>query len=177
MNRKRRGYYSSTCQYCWQAPAECLNALQKRGSACLLSSAKPIGFCGTGKVSPSSCPLPSRAKLSHSMVSTAHSSNGKKCVGFLPTKASGEFTTRNKTSWKFWAHKILVCTRWPTYFTYNTGTTSSMKKKTLNLKDLFVEPNFDESKTIALNSKGRLKRLSKEQLDSIRKTGEFEVSG
>lgn len=80
MNRKRRGYYSSTCQYCWQAPAECLNALQKRGSACLLSSAKPIGFCGTGKVSPSSCPLPSRAKLSHSMVSTAHSSNEKKNV-------------------------------------------------------------------------------------------------
>ena len=101
----------------------------------------------------------------------------KKNVGFLPTKASGEFTTRNNSSWKFWAHKILVCTRWPTYFTYNTGTTSSMKKKTLNLKDLFVEPNFDESKTIALNSKGRLKRLSKEQLDSIRKTGEFEVSG
>ena len=51
-----------------------------------------------------------------------------------------------------------------------------MKKKTLNLKDLFVEPNFDEGKTIALNSKGRLKRLSKEQLDSIRKTGEFDVS-
>ena len=58
---------------------------------------------------------------------------------------------------------------------YKGTTASSMKKKTLNLKDLFVEPNFDESKTIALNSKGRLKRLSKEQLDSIRKTGEFEV--
>ena len=51
-----------------------------------------------------------------------------------------------------------------------------MRKKTLNLRDLFVEPNFDESKSIAVDSKGRLKRLTKEQLDSVRKTGEFEVS-
>ena len=57
-----------------------------------------------------------------------------------------------------------------------TGNTSSMRKKTLNLRDLFVEPNFDESKSIAVDSKGRLKRLTKEQLDSVRKTGEFEVS-
>ena len=50
-----------------------------------------------------------------------------------------------------------------------------MRKKTLNLRDLFVEPNFDETKSIAVDSKGRLKRLTMEQLDSVRKCGEFEV--
>lgn len=50
-----------------------------------------------------------------------------------------------------------------------------MRKKTLNLRDLFVEPNFDEMKDIAINSKGKLKKLTDQQLESVRHTGEFEV--
>ncbi len=56
------------------------------------------------------------------------------------------------------------------------GKTSSMRKKTLNFKDLFVEPNFDEMKSIAMDSKGDLKKLTHAQLESVRRTGEFEVS-
>lgn len=55
------------------------------------------------------------------------------------------------------------------------GTSSSMRKKTLNMRDLFVEPNFDEMKAIALNARGELRKLSYQQLESIRHTGEFEV--
>ena len=51
-----------------------------------------------------------------------------------------------------------------------------MRKKTLNLQDLFVEPNFDETKSIGMDSKGRLKRLTPEQLISVRKRGEIEVN-
>ena len=51
----------------------------------------------------------------------------------------------------------------------------SMKKKTLNMRDLFVMPNFNEVATIGLNARGGLKRLTKEQLKSVRQTGEFEV--
>ena len=53
---------------------------------------------------------------------------------------------------------------------------STMRKKTLNLQDLFVEPNFDETKSIGMDSKGRLKRLTPEQLISVRKRGEIEVN-
>lgn len=55
------------------------------------------------------------------------------------------------------------------------GHTSTMRKKTLTRQELFCEPNFDELKAIALDSHGRQKFLSGEQLESIRKTGEFEV--
>ena len=51
-----------------------------------------------------------------------------------------------------------------------------MRKKTLNLQDLFVEPNFDETKSIGMDAKGRLKRLTPEQLSSVRKRGEIEVN-
>jgi hypothetical protein len=44
------------------------------------------------------------------------------------------------------------------------------------MRDLFVEPNFDEMKAIALTAKGDLKRLTHEQLESVKQTGEFEVS-
>ena len=53
---------------------------------------------------------------------------------------------------------------------------STMRKKTLNLQDLFVEPNFDETKSIGMDAKGRLKRLTPEQLSSVRKRGEIEVN-
>ena len=53
---------------------------------------------------------------------------------------------------------------------------TSMKKKTLNMRDLFVMPNFNEVATIGLNARGGLKRLTKEQLKSVRQTGEFEVT-
>ena len=73
VNECEKQGYSSTCQYWWQAWCNVwIYALQKHGSACLLSSARPTGFCGTGKASPLSCPLPSRAKLSHSMVNSTY---------------------------------------------------------------------------------------------------------
>ena len=50
-----------------------------------------------------------------------------------------------------------------------------MRKKTLNLGDLFVAPNFDEVRSLALSANGSRKRLTQEQLASIRETGEFEV--
>ena len=53
---------------------------------------------------------------------------------------------------------------------------STMRKKTLNWQDLFVEPNFDETKSIGMDAKGRLKRLTPEQLSSVRKRGEIEVN-
>ena len=53
---------------------------------------------------------------------------------------------------------------------------STMRKKTLNLQDLFVEPNFDETKSIGMDAKGRLKRLTPEQLSSVRERGEIEVN-
>ena len=56
------------------------------------------------------------------------------------------------------------------------STSTSMKKKTLNMRDLFVMPNFNEVATIGLNARGGLKRLTKEQLKSVRQTGEFEVT-
>ena len=46
----------------------------------------------------------------------------------------------------------------------------------MNLRDLFVPPNFDETRSVALNEKGGLKRLIGSQLKSVRETGEFEVS-
>ena len=56
------------------------------------------------------------------------------------------------------------------------STSTSMKKKTLNMRDLFVMPNFNEVATIGLNAHGGLKRLTKEQLKSVQQTGEFEVT-
>ena len=49
----------------------------------------------------------------------------------------------------------------------------SMKKKTLNMRDLFVMPNFNEVATIGLNARGGLKK--QELLKSVRQTAEFEV--
>ena len=57
-----------------------------------------------------------------------------------------------------------------------SGITSTLRKKTIDRSDLFVEPNFDEVKSIAFNLRGERKMLTKEQLDSVRLTGEFEVN-
>ena len=43
------------------------------------------------------------------------------------------------------------------------------------LNNLFILPTFDELDEIAIDQNGRTKRLSKEQLESIKKSGEFEV--
>ena len=62
------------------------------------------------------------------------------------------------------------------FYNYSlSGNSMSMKKKTLNMRDLFVMPNFNEVATIGLNARGGLKSLTKEQLKSVRETGEFEV--
>ena len=58
----------------------------------------------------------------------------------------------------------------------NLGITSTLRKKTIDRSDLFVEPNFDEVKSIAFNSRGERRMLTKEQLESVKLTGEFEVS-
>ena len=56
------------------------------------------------------------------------------------------------------------------------GITSTLRKKTIDRSDLFVEPNFDEVKSIAFNSRGERRLLTKEQLESVKLTGEFEVN-
>ena len=51
-----------------------------------------------------------------------------------------------------------------------------MRKKTLTREDLFVEPNFDELKEIAIDpSTGANWKLNRHQLQSIRVCGEFDV--
>ena len=55
------------------------------------------------------------------------------------------------------------------------GITSTLRKKTIDRSDLFVEPNFDEVKSIAFNSRGERRLLTQEQLESVKLTGEFEV--
>jgi len=57
----------------------------------------------------------------------------------------------------------------------NSGTTSMARKKTINIRDLFVEPNFHELEAVATDSKGEPKKLNHAQLESIRRTGEFQV--
>ena len=58
-----------------------------------------------------------------------------------------------------------------------TDGTLSARKKTLKLNQLFIAPNFNELREIALDSSGQPKKLTARQLDSIKKNGEFEVSG
>ena len=57
----------------------------------------------------------------------------------------------------------------------HTSTTSMSRKKTINIRDLFVEPNFHELEAVATDSKGEPRRLSQDQLESIRQTGRFQV--
>ena len=52
---------------------------------------------------------------------------------------------------------------------------SGSKKKTINIKDLFIAPKFNELESIATNSKGKPKKLNHEQQESIHRTGEFSV--
>ena len=59
----------------------------------------------------------------------------------------------------------------------NSGSsnTSLARKKTINIRDLFIEPNFHELEAVATDSKGEPKKLNGAQLESIRLTGEFQV--
>ena len=49
------------------------------------------------------------------------------------------------------------------------------RKKTINIRDLFIEPNFNELETVSTDSKGAPKKLNQAQLESLRRTGEFQV--
>ena len=68
------------------------------------------------------------------------------------------------------------------------------RKKTINIRDLFVEPNFHElevslktkgveimkmktHQAVATDSKGEPRKLNPAQLESIRQTGQFQVGG
>jgi len=68
------------------------------------------------------------------------------------------------------------------------------RKKTINIRDLFVEPNFHElevsvktkgvgimkmktNQAVATDSKGEPRKLNPAQLESIRQTGQFQVRG
>ena len=56
-----------------------------------------------------------------------------------------------------------------------TGSLYGTKKKTINIRDLFIEPDFHELEAVATDSKGEPKKLSHAQLESIRRNGEFQV--
>ncbi len=47
--------------------------------------------------------------------------------------------------------------------------------KSLKVNDLFIVPDFDELKTVATGPGGEVRRLDEEQLDELRRTGQFEV--
>ncbi|XP_076160275.1 uncharacterized protein LOC143143176 isoform X2 [Ptiloglossa arizonensis] len=51
----------------------------------------------------------------------------------------------------------------------------TLARKKHHLRDLFVAPSFDELDSVAVDSKGEPRRLTKKQLESISKRGEFEV--
>jgi hypothetical protein len=57
----------------------------------------------------------------------------------------------------------------------SVATTSMTRKKTINIRDLFVEPNFNELEAVATDSRGEPRQLSQAQLESIRQTGQFQV--
>ena len=56
-----------------------------------------------------------------------------------------------------------------------TGNTSMTRKKTINIRDLFIEPNFNELEAVSTDSKGTPKKLNHSQLESLRSSGEFQV--
>ena len=61
-------------------------------------------------------------------------------------------------------------------YVQSAGNSSAAKKKTINIRDLFIEPNFNELEVVASDSKGEPKKLSHAQLESLRRTGEFQVN-
>ena len=56
-----------------------------------------------------------------------------------------------------------------------SGNTSMTRKKTINIRDLFIEPNFNELEAVSTDSKGAPKKLNHSQLESLRSSGEFQV--
>eukprot|EP00092_Neocalanus_flemingeri_P037052 GFUD01040338.1.p1 GENE.GFUD01040338.1~~GFUD01040338.1.p1 ORF type:complete len:1135 (+),score=193.14 GFUD01040338.1:117-3521(+) len=63
----------------------------------------------------------------------------------------------------------------PNMMQNETTSGSGPKKKTINIKDLFIAPKFNELEAIATNSQGNPKKLTHEQIQNIHRTGEFSV--
>lgn len=82
----------------------------------------------------------------------------------------------NEVLWHWKTFPIILPPPIETKIEPAAGITSTLRKKTIDRSDLFVEPNFDEVKSIAFNSRGERRLLTKEQLESVKLTGEFEVS-
>lgn len=59
--------------------------------------------------------------------------------------------------------------------TNGSASTSMSKKKTIKIRDLFVEPDFHELDAVATDSKGEPKKLNQAQLECIQRIGEFQV--
>ncbi len=47
--------------------------------------------------------------------------------------------------------------------------------KSLKVNDLFIVPDFDELKSVAAGPGGEPRMLNEDQLDQLRRTGQFEV--
>jgi hypothetical protein len=60
-------------------------------------------------------------------------------------------------------------------FTFAGRMTLGGQKKTLRLEDLFIQPDFNEVKAIAVDANGDPRKLNGDQLASLRRTGEFAV--
>ncbi|XP_014681297.1 PREDICTED: uncharacterized protein LOC106821129, partial [Priapulus caudatus] len=56
-----------------------------------------------------------------------------------------------------------------------TEESTPTRKKTINMRDLFIAPSFDELEQVALNTNGELRHLNEKQLSSVQQMGEFEV--
>ncbi|XP_050419885.1 uncharacterized protein LOC126832893 isoform X2 [Adelges cooleyi] len=59
---------------------------------------------------------------------------------------------------------------------YGTARRSVASYRSINCRDLFIPPSFDELDAVAVNSKGETKHLNNKQLESLREQGEFEVA-
>ena len=80
-------------------------------------------------------------------------------------------------------HIVIIFIYWYTWYflrcelqsTTCSGNTSMTRKKTINIRDLFIEPNFNELEAVSTDSKGAPKKLNHSQLESLRSSGEFQV--
>ena len=77
--------------------------------------------------------------------------------------------------WHWRTFPIILPTPITVQDTSSTSTTSMTRKKTINIRDLFVEPNFHELEAVATDTKGEPRKLGQGQLESIRQGGEFQV--
>uniref|UniRef100_T1J1W8 Uncharacterized protein n=1 Tax=Strigamia maritima TaxID=126957 RepID=T1J1W8_STRMM len=49
------------------------------------------------------------------------------------------------------------------------------RRKTINMRDLFIAPSFDELDAVAMDTKGQTRKLTVKQLRSVEEEGEFDV--